>query len=132
MCMYDSYDDAPAFYASTERTARKAHKCSECRREIARGERYQHVAAKWDGVLDTIKTCAHCAVVQSWLQKECGGFLHHAVLDDAEEHVREGGVSAYGFGVARLVVLGSNGWKRAGKLVPVPARPLTTHERIAA
>lgn len=128
MCMYDYFDDAPAFYARTERCARKSHKCDECGRLIAKGERYQHVAAKWEGELGTIKTCAHCAVIQSWLQQECGGFLHHSVVDDAAEHITENGIPAYGFGLARLVVMARNGWHRAGTLAPIPRMPASTHD----
>jgi hypothetical protein len=129
MCMFDGADCSTQFYSANTRKARKPHKCEECRRTIEPGELYQHVSAKWEGDLDTVKTCSHCVVAQKWLQKECGGFLHHAVLDDLEEHVREYGVSHYGFGLARMVVLSQNGWRRRGQIVPIPVVPPTTHDK---
>lgn len=127
MCMYDD-GDAPSFYSKVQRTARKAHKCDECGREIARGEAYAHVSAKWDGYLGTVKTCSHCAVLQDWLEKECGGYVHHAIVDDVREHLDEAGVPAYGYGLARLVVLARKGWRRKGQLTPIPPVPRTSHD----
>lgn len=128
MCMYDE-GCSTEFYSAITRKARKPHKCAECGREIQCGESYQHVSAKWEGDLSTVKTCAHCEVLQKWLLKECGGFLHPAVVEDAEEHIREYGVPAYGFGLARLVVLAHGKWRRKDSLVPTPSVPHTTHDR---
>lgn len=129
MCMAGDFNECPAaFYASKIRNARKAHKCIECGRQIAIGECYQHVSAKWEDSVSTLKTCLHCVVMQRWLQKECGGFMHYVVTEDVREHVEEYGVHKYGFGLARLAVLASNGWRRRGHLVPLPAIPRTTHD----
>ena len=127
MCMYDD-SESTTFYAESIRRARKPHKCDECGREIGKGEQYQHVSAKWGGYVQTVKTCSHCQVLQQWLQKECGGFVHHAIVDDAKEHVVEYGVGTYGFGLARLIVSAENRWRRKGGLVAVPAVPRTTFD----
>ena len=132
MCMYDDGECRAEFYSATERKARKSHKCAECGRVIAPGETYQWVAAKWDGQIDTIKTCAHCVIAQKWLTKECGGFLHHAVIEDLREHIDESGVRHYGFALGRLAVNAQNDWRRKGALVPVPTIPRTTHEIFGA
>ncbi len=37
------------FYSEKQVTARRAHKCCECRKTIEPGDRYVRVAGKWDG-----------------------------------------------------------------------------------
>jgi len=91
----DTYD-GPSFYNSTTRTARKAHRCDECHRAIARGEQYEHVAGCWDGSIDTFKTCADCVSVREAFF--CKGFLHGSMWCDFGEHLHE--VVVHGEGVA--------------------------------
>ena len=88
MCMYDG-DDPPAFYNATTPTARKAHRCCECRRTIEPGERYESVTAKWDMGVSTYKTCRHCDAAKHWLEVECNGYLFEAVEEDLEQHFDE-------------------------------------------
>lgn len=52
--------DEPAVAVSAWRTAKRAHRCCECREPINPGERYQHVRGLWDGDWLTFKTCAEC------------------------------------------------------------------------
>jgi hypothetical protein len=49
--------DPPEFYHKETRKARTAKKCYECYGPIAPGERYEHVCGKWDGHIDTYRTC---------------------------------------------------------------------------
>ena len=63
MCDCDS--DAPTLYRETNRTARKEHKCCECKRIITESEPYQHVVGVWDGEIRTFKTCAQCAAMRA-------------------------------------------------------------------
>ncbi len=45
---------------ATTPTARKPHKCFECRGEIAPGEKYHLFTGLWDGKWSSFKTCADC------------------------------------------------------------------------
>ncbi len=82
--------ERPEFYERTTRTARKAHKCYECDRLIARGERYEYVAAKNDGQLWTAKTCSRCLDLRDYVLAHvpCSCWTHgnmiEEVLADAE------------------------------------------------
>jgi hypothetical protein len=89
-----SYDcacdyDPPEFYSSKIRTARKAHRCEECGNEIRPGDRYEHVVGKWDGWLDTVKTCQHCVDLTTWVKNNvpCLCWGHHNRIEDCKEAV---------------------------------------------
>lgn len=123
MCMVDYSDGCSIVLHDRNQKARKEHKCSECYRTIQRGETYNVQRCVFDGQADTYKTCAHCQVVQSWLQKECGGYMYQGVHEDIDQHRHEG----YGFGVTRLSAGMSAGWKRKdGRLFPIPRLPKIT------
>ncbi len=132
MCMVDDCDD----FVTTVRdgswhTARKAHKCAECRRQIGIGERYHSEAFVFDGKFTVHKTCAHCMVARQWLRDECGGWMYGGVEEDVREHCTNG--YQYPVGVYRLAIGMHQRWrKRNGSLRPVPAVPMTTHERMRA
>lgn len=118
-------DDAEPyqFFDTTNPVARKLHKCSECRRAIARGERYVCHTGKWDGEIGVFRLCAHCdAASQAVINMGvcdcvCLGNLWGGVRDEMEET---------GDGRAlRLIVAARRKWtvkrgKRAGQLMPVP------------
>lgn len=57
-------DDPPDVYRETVRRARKPHRCCECSRTIAAGERYQYASGVWDGRGDAFKTCIRCAALR--------------------------------------------------------------------
>jgi len=60
-CDWGDYDgDAPEFFVEYNRKARKQHKCCECGRIIERGQKYLLSVGKWEGALDTFKTCFVC------------------------------------------------------------------------
>lgn len=88
MCRVD-WDSAPDFYTEKMVTARKAHTCSECRRTIHRGERYERVAGKWHGLMSSYTTCVHCIAARDWLHIACGGWIFTEVLDELVEHWHE-------------------------------------------
>ncbi len=128
MCMLDDGDGCVTPLSEADPVARKAHKCKECGREIAAGERYHVDRFVWEGDLHTHKTCAHCMVAREWLRDECGGFLFGAVEEDLREHCFSGD---YTMGLHRLAVGMAWNWRTpTGKLLPVPKVPQTTHERI--
>lgn len=58
MCFCYDGDD-PEFYRESRPVARKEHRCYECGRTICRGERYFHVAGKWDTV-QHFRICETC------------------------------------------------------------------------
>ncbi len=51
-------------------SARKQHRCSECRGIIQPGEKYERVFLVYDGYADTYKTCLHCKSARDWLTSE--------------------------------------------------------------
>lgn len=60
-----SYDNEPAEFSSTKYVkARKEHPCCECGETITVGERYEYVFGKWDGYLDTYRTCMTCVNIR--------------------------------------------------------------------
>ena len=130
MCMIDNGDGQVTMLSQADPVARKAHKCKECGREIALGERYHVDRFIWEGKLETHKVCAHCMVAREWLSDECGGWLFGAVEEDIREHAHSGD---YPMGVHRLAVGMAWKWRTpTGKLLPIPKVPQTTHERIHA
>jgi hypothetical protein len=89
-----SYDcvcdyDPPAFYCKTEYTARKEHRCAECGKAIAPGQRYEKVVAKWDGSLGFFKTCSRCVALREHLAAHvrCFCWSHGNLLSDIREEV---------------------------------------------
>jgi hypothetical protein len=85
------YDERPAFYVSRMRTARKIHRCYECARAILPGERYENVAAKWDGRVDDIKTCQRCLDLRNYTTSNipCVCWSHGNMIEDCIESLRE-------------------------------------------
>lgn len=54
-----------------ERTARKKHRCVECRRVINPGERYQDERLLFEGEVSTLKTCPDCMSLRRAMFCEC-------------------------------------------------------------
>lgn len=96
------YGESSEFYAATTRTARKEHTCDECHRDIVAGERYEYVAAKHDGSMWTARTCSRCLAVREYVQTHvpCFCWLHHSMLDDADDTIREYRHELPGMGMA--------------------------------
>jgi hypothetical protein len=92
VCDYDS----PDFYHRSMRTARKAHRCEECAEEIRPGDRYEYVAGKWNGDLDTFKTCERCADLTTWVKNNvpCLCWGHGNRLNDLDCAVEEAAMRA--------------------------------------
>lgn len=65
---YDPMD----FCTVTYPKARKAHRCCECYRDIPKGVEYQRIAGKYDGQVDTYKTCLDCMNIRNGLQCDEG------------------------------------------------------------
>lgn len=119
MCMIEHADCGPTVFRESQRRARKAHKCGECRRVIEPGEIYRYDTGIWDGEWGQHVACRHCAVAMDWLSRECDGYLYGEVLADIEEHYREG----YGITLGRMAVNMRRKWVRRGVLLPTPVMP---------
>ena len=59
--------DHPQAFRETWRTARKPHRCCECRRVMPPGERYQYISGIWDGHPSMFHTCESCARIREWM-----------------------------------------------------------------
>lgn len=111
--MTDCYCDfeEPDFYVARIHTARKPHRCEECRREIKPGEQYEYVSASWGHIARTYKTCEHCRDLRIWTQNNvpCLCWSHGNSNEDCygavEEAVMRGGDEVRGlrFGFLRRV-----------------------------
>lgn len=90
MSCYCDYD-APEFYISSQRTARKRHRCEECRCFILPGERYEHVSAKWEGSLSTVKTCQHCLALRDWATGNvpCACWAHGEMILGLQQSIED-------------------------------------------
>ena len=107
---YDCYCDyeRPEFYSAITRTARRAHRCYECRGFIQPGERYKRVTGKWDGTFDTHATCQRCTAFEAYVHEhvKCFCWAFGDLIDDGLEVLAEYNSALPGlwFGGARLVV----------------------------
>lgn len=60
----DDYDGEYGFSDVLWPKARKEHKCCECSRVIGVGEKYQRWSMKWDGSVESFKTCLFCCEIR--------------------------------------------------------------------
>ena len=99
----------PEFYHREQRTARTAHKCSECRSTIHPGERYEHVRGKWEGDVGTFNTCCRCLALREWVTAHvpCACWTHGNMREDVLADAEHWGMQAPGlwFGAMRREVL---------------------------
>jgi hypothetical protein len=117
-------DDAEIFvkWERRERKAIKPHECSECRREIAKGETYHFEKGLLSGMgWESSKRCAHCEVGARWLVEECHGYCINQVREEIHEHAQD----YHAKGLWRLVVGADRKWQRfdGAGLMPIPAMP---------
>jgi hypothetical protein len=105
---------------SAKLKARKAHRCGECRREIAPGEIYERTVSIYDGTASTYKTCAHCLVLGDWLSENCDGYIYTEVVEDFQEHASEYSREDIG----ALAAMAGRHWRTTdGALLPIPLKP---------
>ncbi len=91
-CACDVYvesDCGPSFYSDFNYTARKTHKCCECRREILPGEKYNYCSGMWDGDFHVYKTCPDCVSIRNEFFKN--GWTFGDIIYDLSEHLHEVG-----------------------------------------
>ena len=128
MCMWE-LDADTRFSRSETRTARKAQRCGECGRIIARGEKYRVAAGLSYGEMWDAKVCVHCDVACSWLRENCNGYLYSAVLEDFGEH------ATGNMAMLRIVVGARRHWRSFADpecLLPVPKAPPDMNEHTSA
>lgn len=110
MC-YCDYDSAPEFFSDSTRSARKAHKCCECKGPINVGERYKIRAGKWDGEFSTYKQCIACTDLEDYVKAHvpcmCRTFteLFEDVSAAVEYAEQEGRIPGFRFAILRKKVL---------------------------
>lgn len=96
--------------------AKKEHECGECGRIILPKEEYESAGGPAeDGNWETYKTCMFCLAAREWLARICSTWIYNDILDDLEEHQRDG----YGNKLTWLVALMRREWQRHGKLLSV-------------
>lgn len=68
--------------------ARKDHKCTECRKPIKAGEKYEYVFGVWDEV-ETFKTCCRCVAVREYVEAHvpCFCWAYGAMLSEARDAI---------------------------------------------
>ena len=89
-CATVSFDcDGETFAASKTciRTARTEHKCGECKRVIAPGEKYEITEGLCEGTWETYKTCSDCLSIRGVFFKD--GFYLGEVIFMLHEHINE-------------------------------------------
>jgi len=64
--------EMPSCCTETTPTARKRHRCCECRGWIEAGERYQLITGVWDGRGASYKSCRQCAALRDRVKKLTG------------------------------------------------------------
>lgn len=64
------HGESPSFFTSTERKARKPHKCVECVSVISPGERYIEERGCWDGRINVHHTCMSCKEIRDMWEAE--------------------------------------------------------------
>jgi hypothetical protein len=117
--MVDCYCDysSPDFYSvKNVLSARKAHRCLECKGKIDAGEKYERVAGKWDGNFSTAKTCAHCVELRDYVLAHvpCFCWYHTDLLNGAIDCARDFNSEAPGFlfgAYRRLIRIEKHGGK---------------------
>lgn len=69
------------------RTARKKHKCGECRALIQPGEKYEDYVGVFDNDIFKQKTCTDCLSLRDTFFSE--GFYYEMIRENLSEHIRE-------------------------------------------
>lgn len=68
--MCDCDLEQPSTFRTTDRKARKWHRCSECRCWIEPGETYLEIFGVWDGDARTYRRCIDCQDIIAWAEKQ--------------------------------------------------------------
>lgn len=66
--------------------SRKNYQCYECRDRINIGDRYNKITGKWDGTMDTFRTCSDCVSVKNVFYS--AGYCFGNIWDDLYDFLR--------------------------------------------
>ena len=91
-CVYVDGYELPEFSDSRIYKAKKDHVCTECYRKILPGEKYERVFGKWDGAVETYKTCSDCLSVRDVFF--CGSWGYTSIWEDLYSHIAEGSIDS--------------------------------------
>lgn len=80
-------DDRAIMLSVTRPKARKQHKCTECKRIIAKGEQYLCEKTLYVGTIETWKTCQDCESIRDNLFS--GGYYYGEIIYMLNEHIHE-------------------------------------------
>jgi len=83
---FDS-DERVKFIGTTSHTARKEHKCNECKEYISPGQWYQKEAFVCEGKFEVHKTCEHCWSLRQVFFSD--GWLYGCLWDEMREFINE-------------------------------------------
>ena len=75
--------ERPELYEASRPIARKEHRCYECNRKIAPGERYERVNGKWDD-FESLATCYHCLAIREEMEAHlpCFCYTHGGLSEE--------------------------------------------------
>ena len=68
-------------------TARKEHKCHECRGKIEKGSQYLIETYVWEGEVDRHKTCLDCLALRKSFFRD--GFVYGEIIMSLQDHVND-------------------------------------------
>jgi hypothetical protein len=108
--------DPAEFYHLEMRKARKPHQCHECGRTIEIGETYEHVRGKWDGSVDTYRSCPRCLALREWVKAHVPCFCwHHTnmredALDCAQHYSRQAPGLLFGAYRREIAIMKGRRW----------------------
>lgn len=67
----------------TSRTARKVHRCDECKREISIGEPYRYEFYVYGSINDSHRTCRHCLSMRNFILDEINDtFIYGSLIEE--------------------------------------------------
>lgn len=85
-CDYDGDGERAEFFRVATPKASKSYFCCECGVVIARGESHEYIVAKWEGAVNSFRTCSGCAELREASCQEVGYLWsrHNDWLEDVE------------------------------------------------
>src|SRR5678816_828503 len=91
--------EGPSCYTEKTPTARKPHRCTECKDEIPAGAKYELISGIWDGRPERYKTCLLCVEIRNHFA--CGngwlfGHLWSDLADNFFPDMKAGGPCMHG------------------------------------
>ena len=83
--------EQPSCYLKKTVEANKKHRCDECYRAINKGDQYEVVSGKWEGILSRFKTCKKCVGLREYTEAniKCVCWSHGSMIEDCIEALKE-------------------------------------------